>query len=455
MSFSFLSLVAQSGQLLNPGFENWTEDVIYENPSLWKSSNMDNPNFNNLVTKSNDAQTGTFSVKLENGDDNGNVIFSYVYLGTIGDSGPSGGVPYTSDFNKVKGFFKCDIPAGDTSVMILVKFIGGNPVYGFGSFIGTQNSWTAFSFDVTPGAPDSIFFGFVNSNPMGNVISSPNSWLMVDNVSFENTLGSPPAALPNPSFEDWSAVTVENPDEWYSFNYLLSGMGITPVTKSSPGHTGSYAISMETYAFDQDTIPGFISVGEINIDSDDSPFGKIPYTARPITGSFYYKYTPSGNDNGEVQLAFYKNGNPIGAWSQPLTPTSTFELATYNFNLTESPDSMLLIFASGQKPGSQLYIDDVSFSGGDVSVQNLLKKAGFKEYPNPTSNVLFISSDDAISQTSTIEILDLNGKMIFSSNFDFSNNSVFEYSTNGLNSGIYYYRVINGKSVITRKFVVQ
>lgn len=447
--------MAQTGQLLNPGFENWTEDVIFETPSMWKSSNSDNPMFNNLVSKSTDAQLGTYSVKLENGEDNGEIIFSYVYIGTIGDDGPSGGVPYTSNFNKVKGFFKCDIPAGDTSVMILVKFIGGNPVYGFGTFTGTQNSWTAFSFDVTPGAPDSIFFGFVNSNPMGSVISSPNSWLMVDNVSFENTLGSAPAPLPNPSFEDWSSITLENPDNWYSFNNLLSNVGITPVTKASPGHSGSYAISMETHAFDLDTIPGFISIGEIDINSEGSPFGKIPYTARPITGSFYYKYVPSGADQGEVQLAFYKNGNPIGAWSQPLNPTSTFELATYNFNLTESPDSMLLVFASGTHPGSILYIDDISFSGGDVSVQNLFNKAGFKEYPNPTSNILFISSESAISQTSTIEIIDLNGKMVSSYNFDFSNNSVFEFSTNGLNSGIYYYRVINGESVTTKKFIVQ
>lgn len=31
MGFGFLSLMAQNGQLLNPGFENWTEEVIFRN----------------------------------------------------------------------------------------------------------------------------------------------------------------------------------------------------------------------------------------------------------------------------------------------------------------------------------------------------------------------------------------------------------------------------------------
>lgn len=448
--------MAQNGQLQNAGFENWSNDLLYESPTLWKSSNTDNPNFNNLVSKNTDAQNGSYSVKLENADDQGDVKFSYFYLGTIGDEGPSGGIPYTSAFNKVNGFYKCNMAANDTSVMILVKFTSGVPVYYFGQFYGSVNSWTPFSFNVPAGACDSIFIGFVSTNPFDdNGNSNPSSWLMIDNISLLNDPGVLPAPLPNSNFEDWTSVTVENPNNWYSFNYLLANIGITPITKASPGNSGSYAISMETILINQDTIPGFISVGEVNIESDNSPFGKIPYTASPVTGSFYYKYFPSGSDQGQVQLAFYKNGNPIAGWSQPINSASTFQLATYNFNLAESPDSILLVFASGNQPGSKLYIDDVSFSGGDVSVQNLIKKAGFKVYPNPTNDILFIRCDENISEISTIEILDLNGKIISSQNFDFSNNLIFEFSTKGLSKGIYYYRIINDKSLITKKFIVQ
>ncbi len=455
LSVVFSNLMAQNGQLLNRGFENWTNEVLYEMPSQWKSSNTDNPNFNNLVTKSSDAQNGSFSVKLKNADDNGNITFSYVYLGTIDNDGPSGGFPYTSNFNKVNGYYKCNMLTGDTGTMILVKFVGGNPIYDIGQFYGSVNSWTAFSFNITSGSADSIFFGFISSNPFGDNIGNIDSWLKVDNISFENTLGAAPAALPNPSFENWTSVSIENPDNWFSFNDFLSGMGLTPVVKSSPGNSGSFCVSMETMKINQDTISGFISVGEVNIQSNNDPFGKIPYTAIPTNGSFYYKYSPSGNDSGMVQLAFFKNGNPIAGWSQPIHASSSFQQATFNFNITESPDSMLLVFASGKKPDSKLYIDDISFTGGNVSVQNLLKKAGFNVYPNPTTDVLFIKADENISDNSTIEILDLNGKLFYSSIFNFSNNAVFEFQTNTLSSGIYYYRVINEQFVTTNKFIVQ
>ncbi|MEJ6615312.1 MAG: hypothetical protein QNL61_00210 [Crocinitomicaceae bacterium] len=51
-------------QITNGGFENWSDSIIYETPSVWSSSNQEMYYIETTVFKSTDAQEGTYAAKL-------------------------------------------------------------------------------------------------------------------------------------------------------------------------------------------------------------------------------------------------------------------------------------------------------------------------------------------------------------------------------------------------------
>lgn len=453
---------SQNGLLPNPGFENWTSTVLYENPVSWGSSNTNEFRGTALTKKSTDAQHGSLSVLLESAVIDDDTLFGYVYLGKIGNEGPSGGPAYTSDFDRVVGYYKSDIALNDTALMLLIKYTAGVEDMDFGIFTGAASTWTPFSFDVTAGAADSIFVGFVNSHPFSDdVITNPSSWLMVDNVSFVNTSGGTPAVLPNYSFETWEDISSEDPTDWHTLNPLLVGMGLVPVTKTTDAYAGTYAALLSTLLVNnEDTIPGIISLEAINWQNLGSPnmedvFSKFPYTAEPTSASFYYKYIASGADEGSVHLEFFQGGSSIGLHAGQLQPAATYQLFSTTVSLAQAPDSVLLVFSSGENPGSVLYLDQLALSGGTVGLQNLMNKIGFSAYPNPTSEVLFIRIEESVDTRALFEVIDINGRLLHRDNVNFTSGSVFEYSVNHLQAGIYFYRLTGDEFSTSEKFVVK
>ena len=457
LNFIWLSsiLFGQSGQLLNSGFENWSNDTIYEQPTTWNSSNMLNP-MAILLSKSNDSQHGNHSVLLKNLNTSEDVLFSYVYLGSIdpdGD-GPNGGIPYTSGFNKVKGFFKADLQTGDTAIMIAIKYIGGVPNYNVGHFTQSQSSWTAFEFDVFPDTQDSLFIGFISANPFSDeTIISDNSWLMIDNVQLSlNT--SPSPQLPNNSFENWASVSIESPENWHSLNNLLTLYNEKAVDKATPGNSGDFCVSIETVFIGNDTLMGFLSAGAINF-YNENPFASIPYSAKPAEVSLFYKYTPFGFDNASIQFFFYKNGNELDSWVEIInTWTGTFQEISHSFNLSESPDSMKVIFTSGNNPASKLYIDDIVFSGGGVGIQKMMKSIGFNEYPNPTHNKLHIKPSNFESGNVICEIFNSSGQKVKSFESYVTNDFPITIDVSHFSKGIYFYTIKHDNQLFRRKFIV-
>ncbi|MFN3917894.1 MAG: hypothetical protein ACK4K0_09130 [Flavobacteriales bacterium] len=47
--------------------------------------------------------------------------------------------------------------------------------------------------------------------------------------------------------------------------------------------------------------------------------------------------------------------------------------------------------------GSVLYLDNLAFSGSNVSINEFLAKIGFKLYPNPVEDVLFVKSETSLN----------------------------------------------------------
>jgi len=84
------------------------------------------------------------------------------------------------------------------------------------------------------------------------------------------------------------------------------------------------------------------------------------------------------------------------------------------------------------------------FDINSLSTQSLSDDAAFSVYPNPSSDVIYFKSDDAID---SINIYDVSGKLVMNCNPSQSVNISI------LNSGIYFVKAsLNGKTV-TKKII--
>ncbi|HYG49304.1 MAG TPA: T9SS type A sorting domain-containing protein, partial [Flavobacteriales bacterium] len=293
------------------------------------------------------------------------------------------------------------------------------------------------------GPCDSVFIGFVSSNPFDNSNFHPDTWAMFDNVSFTNT-GPAPAALPNPSFEVWTDVTVTDPDNWDSYNTLLASSGIATVSQTADAAVGTYAAQLETkyVALWGDTIPGILT--NATIDAWGSLYA-IPYTAEPANFSGQYKYAPSGSDMAEVQVLFFQAGSTIGGYYLPITSTA----ASYTsmggpLGLTGTPDSMAVIIASGSNAGSVLKVDDLSLTGGNIGIQEMAKKLGIKVYPNPTYGVFSLEWEASSHENVNFLLTDVTGKTVMTKTLVSTvGTNVKELDIERLPAGIYTYSLLN------------
>jgi hypothetical protein len=78
-----------------------------------------------------------------------------------------------------------------------------------------------------------------------------------------------------------------------------------------------------------------------------------------------------------------------------------------------------------------------------------------KLYPNPTNAIINVASTFDYSSDATIDVIDLNGKLLQSSNVNITE-GVFEYTLNvsNLTSGMYMIRISTNREVIVERFQV-
>jgi hypothetical protein len=184
------------------------------------------------------------SVKLTTVDYQGNEAFGFILLGSIGNNGPEGGVPFSISADSIIFDAKFDLQAGDSANVYVVMSAGGNPfdanVFTIG---GSSSNWTRMAFKINPFnfTPDTLLLGFTSSDTQ-NGTPAVGSWIMVDNIRFSNgaNYSSP---IPNPSFETWTDITAEDPNNWFTFNDYYAGFGGVVAMKSTDAQEGAYALT--------------------------------------------------------------------------------------------------------------------------------------------------------------------------------------------------------------------
>jgi FlgD Ig-like domain len=269
--------------------------------------------------------------------------------------------------------------------------------------------------------------------------------------------------IPNPGFEQWTAG---NPNEWLTYNII--GLG-TPVTQTSPGHSGSWALKGEVITIiGGDTLVPLIASGT---------FGQgfsVSERSGSVTG--YLKFSPVGGDEFAVIVVMYNSNNPVGSGASYIsTSSSNFTQFTVPIEYISGdiPDKCIIEIVIDNTqgnlphPGSYYIIDDLAFSAAtDINNEPLSGvPANFEllqNYPNPFNPTTAISYRLSIQSDVQLTIFDMLGqtvKNLVSENQPAGNYTISwdgtDQSGNLLAGGVYLYRLQAGHNFIQiRKMVL-
>lgn len=148
--FITLSVNAQN-PLPNPGFENWTNAGIYENPDSWSTLNPTTATLGVLTAlkaSGADAHSGSFAIQLTT-----KLVFSQVANGiaTTGSINTttqtiSGGIPYTQRPDSITGWYKYTSVSGDNGFLAFVLLDAVDDTIGFANFTTPASNVSVYTY---------------------------------------------------------------------------------------------------------------------------------------------------------------------------------------------------------------------------------------------------------------------------------------------------------------------
>ncbi len=274
------------------------------------------------------------------------------------------------------------------------------------------------------------------------------------------------AQIPNSSFENWSGNEMSN---WVSTNGLTFYGNPQTIFKSSDAHDGNYACEM--IAAHITTKPSGVFVpdyaGSIFLGRQSftvSTWG-FPYTFKPAKVEYWFKFAPVGIDtaNGIFFLTRWdsiqgRRDTIASAYSFHTSPDSVYTKAGINFTYysTATPDSAIIGLASValscNHAGTRFLVDEISFAGGNVGLQQSGNAFDCDIYPNPSRGIIHVSFPH-LQPSISICLYDLQGVEIWSDEFE--NLSETSIHTAHLTGGCYLLKIRNDDGEFLKKILVE
>lgn len=174
--------------------------------------------------------------------------------------------------------------------------------------------------------------------------------------------------------------------------------------------------------------------------------GNTVYSVQPTLPNVYYRDTltlPNGcyefilNDVGEDGLSWWANSGQ-GSGSLAFRKSNINGVwKTFNSDF-----------------GSQIFQQFTVGYYTNVDDLNNISKDELNVYPNPTDGRCSVNFQLAQYSDVTIQVIDLNGKLIQQNNFPNTNGDVVEYDLSELAAGIYFVTMKTKDTVVTKKLVI-
>ncbi len=397
-----LNAGAQLGQYPNFDFENWEAVDSLVSLEGWNTTYFADPNSASRIT---DAQDQQYALRLETSvNDDEDTITGFMAYGDF-TSGEFLPIEYTSNVDSLVLWMRWDMQPNDTGAVAVVQVVNGNPqpIFNAVQVFGSQATWVRVAINMISPGQDSIQIAVSTENFFGDSDPIVGSYIEIDNISF---VGSPtPDALPNPSFEDWDVVNIEEPLEFGTTNSILQNFGFPAnVIQSTDAQSGMYAVEMSP---DIDAeIPGGVFTAEIGIDGELT--NGVPYTGKPDSLVGWFKSTIVDEDSSVMSIEFFDNGTPIFESIYFFGAATDWTRISIPLDVQTAPDTLRILWLSGEEPGSFLALDNFKFVGGDLGL-NEKPSIEFALYPNPTSEFLNINSNSVLDK---VDIYDINGRLM-------------------------------------------
>lgn len=442
-------------QPLNPDFENWTIQTLYEEVDSMVSTNnqMYLQTQTSNVKKVTSGFHGTYAAELTTIATTSDTTFGGLFIGTPGPGGISGGIPYTGQPDSISAYVKYNIQPGDTGI-IIIGFKKNGTLLGFpGTYVlGTQTSWERISFatNLPPApAPDTMFAIIISSK--FDAPRYPGSMLTIDSITLMNT--SQP--FPNNSFEDWTAVNIEEPDDWFSINVMTAPNGPYPVVKSTDSYSGTYSCQIDNILTPWGDTLGFITNGRLGA---NGPEGGMATWMNPAKVTGYYKYAPVGSDTALGMAISYKNQVAVDS-NQVLLPATSvwtyFEMPLA-YNGWPISDTLNIAFAAGNpddnysRIGSRLMVDSINVVYHPAGIDLPGNQLAHSLYPNPMKDIGILEVVLAGASYDLV-IRDVSGKTVIKEVNITDSRHVIDASN--LEYGVYSYTIQSNGQLTTGKLI--
>lgn len=450
-----------SAQLQNGNFENWN-NLSYSDPSGWITSNAEarSRGMNDNVSRVTPAHGGSYAVKLETISNATDTAMGYIFDTHNPGGDPFsgiGGVPYTMKPDSFICYAKLGILPGDTG-FIGIMYKRHDTIIGMDMFKIYGNNpgvWQRLSFKLSVSStPDTVIILATCSNAMSKRVI-PGSFVVFDDFSFNTSL-----PIPDGGFENWDVMNVETPADWdvsSAMNFVMNGLG-NPLQKTTDKYEGQFALKMTTMAVDLNN--RFTGINNGKWDNNlMRNVGGFYYTTQVDTLIGWYKYTPKIADTGQVNIEFRKDGVSCGMYGIWLTANSNYTKFELPFNLTQVPDTAVITVNSSNWPfvlsdtGAVLIIDALKFkSNMYVGIQNFFANACVLIGPNPTNGEFSLFYIPKNTGKASYTLCDETGKVIKS---ELLNSSKTTVNISEYPKGIYFIKIIDGKSIISKKLILQ
>lgn len=437
----------------NGNFENWNH-TQFDEPKYYGGSNGEAHTYGlsfNCI-KSTDAYHGSSSVQLTTVANNMDTIFGY-FINTDANGDPSewhGGAPINEKPTGIRGYYKSNIAAGDTGI-ILVAFskLGMNIGNYMIPVVGNHTTFTLFDYTFSPAlsvTPDSVIFAAVSSMAFGETYI-PGSTLTIDSISLTGITTQPP--MLNGDFEEWNTVAIDVPVDWYANEGRQSD-----VTKSADAYKGAYAVELKTREGDNDGVPvargARLGTGyyERNCESNCNLVGGYPFTLTADTLALWYKYASVGNAKASVYLSLKKNQSQIGGAWFSLSGSAAYQYIELPFSSSQIPDTLVIEISSNRwedsllsQIGSVLIVDGLHLKSQPFTGLPKTDMANVKVsvYPNPVTDYLNINFEKGLPTGNyTFSIYNVLGQELHSIKLSQSNNTIL---LDGFAKGTYMYTI--------------
>lgn len=457
-------------QVPNEGFEYW-ENAQADVPLNWKLQGK--------ATKTA-GKSGGFALKLQNNAS----TFDVSYARQIGYDSLSfyaPGFAFLGTPDSVTITFKPQL--GMDTAYVELGFSKGADLIAYTELelFGNSGQWESKTFAVTyiSGIPSLIAdSGYVIITSADDIFGPYSSGsIEIDDIVFKKSDNSPLPTIPNNSFENWNAITVEYPGAWGTTSLLLldQGNGLAQSAKSTDAHKGNFALELRgligpnSDKSGNDTFPGIaVTMRENSSVSNAGIFEPaFAVNARYTSIRGFIKSDMKANDVAMVWATFYHADSLVGSavYMDGTSHSSYFEFSediAWNPNFTLTPDSaniaLLVSDSNINQPNSMLSwarFDDLRFDNWSTRTQSPLLEVKSGIHPNPNNGNPSIKISSNQLSDWTLTVLNNQGQEVahFNGMAEVGNNT-FPLDLSHLSRGIYFTHFQMGNIQKTEKIIL-